>query len=115
MDDKNHSKHGFTIFRNSRSLYPIVSFENILPIELSPEEVLNKLEYKDLLRLVQALSPAYRMVFNLYVLDGFKHREIASLLNISEGTSKSNLSNARKTLQKAINSYLKNDNPKSYI
>jgi RNA polymerase sigma-70 factor (ECF subfamily) len=42
------------------------------------------------------------MVFNLYVFEGLKHREIAASLNISEGTSKSNLSNARKVLQAAL-------------
>lgn len=56
----------------------------------------------ELLRLVQALPPAYRMVFNLYVFEGFKHHEIAKLLGIGEGTSKSNLQDARRILQKKI-------------
>jgi RNA polymerase sigma factor (sigma-70 family) len=57
---------------------------------------------KELLQLIQALPPAYRLVFNLYVFEGYKHREIAELLDISEGTSKSNLFDARAILQKAI-------------
>ena len=57
---------------------------------------------KELLKLVQLLPPVYRMVFNLYVLEGFKHKEIASMLHISEGTSKSNLSDARTILQYKI-------------
>ena len=57
---------------------------------------------KELLRLVRQLPSAYRMVFNLYVFEGLKHREIAELLGISEGTSKSNLSDARTLLQREI-------------
>jgi RNA polymerase sigma factor (sigma-70 family) len=52
---------------------------------------------------VQQLPSGYRLVFNLYVFEGMKHREIAQLLGISEGTSKSNLFDARAILQKAVN------------
>lgn len=62
----------------------------------------SSLGQKELLKLVQQLPPAYRMVFNLYVFEGYKHREIAEILGISEGTSKSNLSDARSLLQKQI-------------
>jgi RNA polymerase sigma factor (sigma-70 family) len=65
-------------------------------------DLADKLNEKELIRLIQTLSPAYRMVFNLYVFEGMKHREIASLLNISVGTSKSNLSDARKFLIKQL-------------
>ena len=58
-----------------------------------------QMSYEDLIRLVQELSPAYRTVFNLYIIDGFTHEEIAQLLGISVGTSKSNLSKARANLQ----------------
>ncbi|MBC7921853.1 MAG: RNA polymerase sigma factor [Ferruginibacter sp.] len=64
--------------------------------------VLNRLAYEDLLALVQQLSPAYRTVFNLYVMDGYSHEEIAEALEISVGTSKSNLSKARANLQGKI-------------
>ena len=64
--------------------------------------VIKQLETKELVSLVQRLTPAYRMVFNLFVLEGMKHREIAELLGISEGTSKSNLAAARVILQKAL-------------
>lgn len=57
---------------------------------------------KELLNLVQKLPPAYQMVFNLYAFEGLKHKEIAELLGISEGTSKSNLSDARERLKKGI-------------
>ncbi len=58
-----------------------------------------------LLGLVQQLPDRYRLVFNLYVLDHFSHKEIAEMLQISEGTSKSNLSRARAILQDKIIEY----------
>lgn len=58
-----------------------------------------------LLELIQSLPDRYRLIFNLYVLDGFSHKEIAGLLQISEGTSKSNLSRARKILKNKIEDY----------
>jgi RNA polymerase sigma-70 factor (ECF subfamily) len=58
--------------------------------------------YKDLIILIKELPPAYRAVFNLYVIDGYTHSEIADLLKIAIGTSKSNLSKARIILQKNI-------------
>ena len=60
------------------------------------------LEAEDIFRLVQKLPPASRTVFSLYVVDGYKHREIADLLGIDEGTSKWHLSNARRELQKML-------------
>lgn len=60
------------------------------------------LELKDLLKLVQQLSTGYRLVFNLYVIEGFSHKEIADQLGISEGASKSQLSRARAILKEKI-------------
>ena len=57
------------------------------------------LSHQELMALVQELSPAYRAVFNLYVIDGYNHKEIAELLGITEGTSKSNLLKAREVLK----------------
>ncbi|MBS1948113.1 MAG: sigma-70 family RNA polymerase sigma factor [Bacteroidetes bacterium] len=62
----------------------------------------NKLLYKELIELIKRLSPAYRAVFNLHVIDGYAHHEIAGLLGISIGTSKSNLAKARAFLQKHL-------------
>ncbi len=59
----------------------------------------SRLAHEDLLKLVQQLSPAYRLVFNLYVMDGFTHEEIAGQLGISVGASKSNLARARENLR----------------
>jgi RNA polymerase sigma-70 factor (ECF subfamily) len=57
----------------------------------------------DIQSLIDSLSDGYKMVFNLYCIEGYKHQEIADLLGISEGTSKSQLSHARKILQDNIN------------
>jgi RNA polymerase sigma factor (sigma-70 family) len=65
-------------------------------------DIMGGLHTKDLLKLVQLLTPAYRLVFNLYVFEGMKHNEIAATLGISEGTSKSNLSDARAMLKKTL-------------
>jgi RNA polymerase sigma-70 factor (ECF subfamily) len=61
-----------------------------------------QLSYQELIRLVQGLSPAYRAVFNLYVIDGYTHEEIAAELGIAVGTSKSNLAKARANLREAL-------------
>lgn len=66
-----------------------------------------------LLKCVQELPDRYRLVFNLYVMDGYSHREIGSLLSISEGTSKSNLSRARLILKQKIEDYKSNLNSHS--
>jgi RNA polymerase sigma-70 factor (ECF subfamily) len=60
------------------------------------------LMYKELVKQIKKLPPSYRTVFNLYVIDGLTHQEIANLLGISVGTSKSNLSKARVILQKIV-------------
>lgn len=68
----------------------------------SHQVAIEELAQQDLLRLIQQLSPGYRAVFNLYVIEGYSHKEIADLLKISEGTSKSQLARARHLLQKMI-------------
>lgn len=71
--------------------------------EVSTQEVtISSLAYKEIITQIQALTPAYRTVFNLYVIDGYTHEEIADKLNISVGTSKSNLFRAKAILQKRL-------------
>ncbi|UOB15955.1 RNA polymerase sigma factor [Abyssalbus ytuae] len=67
-------------------------------VEIDEDEV--SLDY--LLKLIQELPDRYRLTFSMYVLDGFSHKEIAKMLNISEGTSKSNLARARGILKNKI-------------
>ena len=66
------------------------------------EDALSIISYKELMAMVQSLSLAYRTVFNIYVIDGFKHREIAEKLGITVSTSKSNLTRARAKLQDLV-------------
>jgi RNA polymerase sigma-70 factor (ECF subfamily) len=79
------------------------------------QEIIQQLNYEDLLILVRALPPAYRTVFNLYVIEGYNHKEIAELLNINEGTSKSNLAKARAKLQKQLNHWLEGKSHIEYV
>ena len=65
-----------------------------------------------LLEIVQQLPNRYRLVFNLYVLDGYSHKEIATLLEITEGTSKSNLARGRKILKDKIDKATNEQNPR---
>ncbi len=75
-------------------------------LEHVPEEVAttftDDLQWKDLLSLVQELPPGCRAVFNLYAIEGYQHQEIATLLDISEGTSKSQYSRAKALMQKML-------------
>ncbi len=69
-------------------------------VEVEVDEMSLSLDY--LLSIIQELPNRYRLVFNMYVLDGYSHREISEMLEISEGTSKSNLSRARQILKKKV-------------
>jgi RNA polymerase sigma-70 factor (ECF subfamily) len=82
------------------------------------QEAVNELEEKEKFQLIEVkaeiameaiskLSPAYRTVFNLYVLEDYSHKEIAELLGINEGTSKSNLAKAKMNLQRILNEKFK--------
>lgn len=71
------------------------------------EDILSRIGYQELMAMVQSLSTAYRTVFNMYVIDGFKHEEIAEKLSISVNTSKSNLARARANLRELVTNKLK--------
>ena len=86
----------------------ILKFDKIEENQLTEEEITVDVDEENislsfLLSLINELPPKYQLVFNLYVLDGYSHQEISDLLNISSGTSKSNLFRARKLLQNKIN------------
>ena len=65
-------------------------------------EVVEQFSVDEILKMVQGLPPAYQMIFNLFVVEGYNHREISQKLGISEGTSKSNLAKARMKLKKMM-------------
>ena len=73
------------------------------------DHTLSQLSVEEILQVVQKLTPAYRTVFMMYVIDGYSHKEIAEALNITEGTSKSNLSKARLKLQELLQWMYGND------
>lgn len=80
---RKHHKHQHTL--------EIVNYQHF---DESPN-ALDNLSVQEIMRMVHKLSPAYRMVFNLYAIEGYKHQEIAEELNITVGASKSNLAKAR--------------------
>ena len=94
-------------------VYSLVNEENIKEVEVEVEEDAIPLDY--LLSIIQELPDRYRMVFNLYVMDGYSHREISELLTISQGTSKSNLARARMILKEKIETNLHSLQSKSHL
>lgn len=73
---------------------------------VSEETIISGISYEEIIDMVQQLSPAYRTIFNLYVIEDFTHKEIAEMLGISEGTSKSNLSKAKRNLRSILEKHL---------
>ncbi|MBA4321230.1 MAG: RNA polymerase subunit sigma-70 [Odoribacter sp.] len=93
-------------FRNRHHLFRVDDIDTIAEPEADPDnEDYSGLEAIDLLYIIRELPPKYRMVFNLYAIEGYSHKEIGNILGISEGTSKSNLSRARVILQRRVGSY----------
>jgi RNA polymerase sigma-70 factor (ECF subfamily) len=93
-------------FRNRHSLYRVDDIDLIPETEAEPDnQDYAGLEANDLLEIIRELPPKYRMVFNLFAIEGYSHKEISKMVNISEGTSKSNLSRARVILQRRLGSY----------
>ena len=87
--------------RHKARFVPPVLLDTIPETDIN-NEVLQKLETQELLKLIRLLSPATQTIFNLYVIEGYNHREIAAIVGISEGTSKWHLSEARKQLKQFI-------------
>ena len=92
-------------YRKKIYLQPITEYEEDT-LEGKYLSVLDKLEEKDIIQLVQQLSPGYRTVFNMYVIEGYSHKQIAEALGISEGTSKSQLSRAKQILQDMVKQFI---------
>ena len=76
------------------------------PVVYLIPSVLDDLAARDIMALVKDLSPGYRTVFNLYVVEGYTHKEIADMMGISEGTSKSQLSRAKVILQDMVKQFI---------
>ncbi len=88
-------------YRKSTKMYPVVNVDDVnkdIPWTDSGDE----LELEDVLKMINKLSPGYKTIFNLYVVEGYSHKEIGELLEISEGTSKSQLARARYLLMDMV-------------
>lgn len=88
-------------FRKQKKLY-VVNDYTVYEQAMISEDFLSTIAAKEIMELVKELSQQYRIVFLLYAVEGYSHREISRRLRISEGTSKSNLSRARAILQQKI-------------
>ncbi len=86
-----------------------VSIEQSEPCNRDEESALDKMSAQELLDYIQELPDGYRMVFNLNIIEGYTHKEIGEMLNISENTSKSQLSRARGVLQTKLKRDIKGD------
>jgi len=96
-----------TALERFRTSYQVINIHDNLK-EVDHEisgDFTSDIDARELIRFVQELSPRYRIVFNLYAIEGYSHKEIADRLGITEGTSKSNLSRARDILQEKVNRF----------
>src|SRR5664279_3223679 len=90
--NRKYHKHAFTAELDSTMIF----------VPADEENVFDMISYDEIIQAISDLSPAYRTVLNMFIVDGFSHEEISSQLGIAVGTSKSNLSKARQQLQKIL-------------
>ena len=88
-------------FRKQHLMHPVEDV-SIYDTQQVSDDILAKISAQELMELIQQLPPRYRMVFNLYVMEGMNHQEIADEMKISVGTSKSNLARARDILKRKV-------------
>ncbi len=89
-------------YRSQQKHYFHENIEEAYEVSSNDNSPLSQLNHEEIIMLIQRLPSGYKMVFNLFVIDGFSHEEISNQLGISVGTSKSNLSRAREALRKMI-------------
>jgi len=88
--------------KNNKHRMSVELNETYIHVPSGDEDSLSKISYEEILASIKFLTPGYRTVLNLFIIEGFSHEEIAKELGISVGTSKSNLAKARKQLQKIL-------------
>lgn len=98
-------------FRKNKKNVVVLEVDKAVEIISTDNSSLDKLSYKEIMLCIMQLTPAYRVIFCLHVIDGFSHEEISDKLGVAIGTSKSNLAKARVQLQKILVNKL---NIKSY-
>lgn len=94
-------------YRKSKNVFSLTDSnisEEMIRYDTVDTDMYSQFNTRDIMKAVQNLSPAYRTVFSLYVIEGYSHKEIAEKLNISVGTSKSNLAKAKLNLQHQLTS-----------
>jgi RNA polymerase sigma-70 factor (ECF subfamily) len=91
--------------RDKKNRFSLIDIDSLPDTQIINNSAEGEIDAKFLIRCIQNLPLTSRLVFNLYVFEGFKHREIAQMLKISEGTSKSNLFDARSNLKKQLKEY----------
>ncbi|MFO7614779.1 MAG: sigma-70 family RNA polymerase sigma factor [Bacteroidales bacterium] len=89
-------------YKSKQNEWNETSIDKFASNQAAAEDILDKISVGDLLQLIRELPEGYRLVFNLHVMEGYNHQEIAKMLNISENTSKSQLSRARTALQQRL-------------
>jgi RNA polymerase sigma factor (sigma-70 family) len=88
-------------YRKQHLMHPVEDIGIYEQVKFS-DDILDKISANELIELIQQLSPRYRMVFNLFVLEGMNHKEISEEMKISVGTSKSNLARSRDILKRKV-------------
>jgi RNA polymerase sigma-70 factor (ECF subfamily) len=102
------------IRKKKKDIFQVTDYEFIMnnyseeADDVENDSIYSNLNNQEIIDAIKQLSPAYRTVFSMYVIDGYSHQQIADLLNINIGTSKSNLAKARMNLQKVLKEKLKN-------
>lgn len=88
-------------YRSQITLYSLDE-KSVLADEYLYDDIVDNITADEMMNIIRSLSPKYRIVFNLHAIEGYNHKEIAKMLGITEGTSKSNLSRARAILQEKM-------------
>lgn len=101
-------------YRKSVQMYPIIDNISVSTESFDPN-IIETLNAENLLEMIATLSPGYRTVFNLYAIEGYTHKEIAELLGVNEGTSKSQLARARQILQKMVQKNFNYNQEANYV
>ncbi|MFI5131453.1 MAG: RNA polymerase sigma factor [Chitinophagales bacterium] len=103
-------------FRKNQKHKVVTELDSVVyQLEAVNEDAIDKLSHEEIIRAIQELSPGYRTVLNLFIIEGLSHEEISNKLGISTGTSKSNLSKARRQLQKILYRYHKPEEAKNAV
>jgi RNA polymerase sigma-70 factor (ECF subfamily) len=88
-------------FRKQHVIYPVDDL-TVFESKNYSNDIIEKITADELIELIQDLPPRYRMVFNLFVMEGMSHKEISEAMHITEGTSKSNLARAKDILKRKV-------------